>query len=221
MAPDTEMDDVAGRSVVRSVFALLRELRAETGPIGVSTLARRAGLPKSTVQRLLVQMAAEGAVERVGRAWTVGRSVGRPGPGSRSLTGLRYLSRPRLRRIAMSTGASTFLLVGDGTEPVPLDQVSGPLVDPAIPPEWQMRAAAHPASAASLALTVGGAAVERGAVVPEYECLATVFPFASGNAGLLCVTLPRGRGVERLARSLDGVAETIRAEAGRLASDGW
>jgi DNA-binding IclR family transcriptional regulator len=68
VAPDTGIDDVAGRSVVRSVFALLRELREETGPVGVSTLARRTGLPKSTVQRLLLQMAAEGAVKRVGRA---------------------------------------------------------------------------------------------------------------------------------------------------------
>jgi IclR helix-turn-helix domain len=215
------MDDVAGRSVVRSVFALLRELREETGPIGVSALARRTGLPKSTVQRLLVQMAAEGAVERVGRAWTVGRSLGQPGPGSRSLSGLRYLTRPRLRRIAMSTGASTFLLVGDGAGPVTLDQVSGSLVDPAIPPEWQMRAAEHPASAASRALTVGGAAVEHGAVAPEYECLATAFPLASGNAGLLCVTLPRGCGVDRLSRSLDRVAGTINSEANRLAGDGW
>lgn len=215
------MDDVAGRSVVRSVFALLRELRAETGPIGVSTLARRIGLPKSTVQRLLAQMAAEGAVERVGRAWTVGRSLGQSGPGSQSLSGLRYLTRPRLRRIAMSTGASAFLLVGDGAGPVTLDQVSGSLVDPAIPPEWQMRAAGHPASAASRALTLGGAAVERGAVAPEYECLATAFPLASGDAGLLCVTLPRGRGVDRLARSLERVAQAINGEAGRVASDGW
>ncbi|WP_433290087.1 helix-turn-helix domain-containing protein [Pseudonocardia sp. CA-142604] len=221
MAPDTEMDDVAGRSVVRSVFALLRELREETGPIGVSTLARRTGLPKSTVQRLLMQMAAEGAVERVDRAWTVGPSLGRSGPGSRSLSGLRYLTRPRLRRIAMSTGASTFLLVGDGAGPVTLDQVSGSLVDPAIPPEWQMRAAAHPASAASLALTVGGTTVERGSVVPEYECLATVFPLASGSAALLSATLPLGSGIDRLASTLDRVAETINAEAGRLASDGW
>lgn len=121
----------------------------------------------------------------------------------------------------MSTGASTFLLVGDGAGPVTLDQVSGSLMDPAIPPERQMRAAEHPDSAASLALTTGKSAVERGAVAPEYECLATVFPLASGNAGLLCVTLPRGRGVDRLARSLDRVAETINSEAGRLASDGW
>jgi hypothetical protein len=61
VAPDTAIDDVAGRSVVRSVFALLRELREETGPVGVSTLARRTGMPKSTVQRLLMQMAAEEA----------------------------------------------------------------------------------------------------------------------------------------------------------------
>jgi IclR helix-turn-helix domain len=183
-------------------------LRDETGPVGVSTLARRTGLPKSTVQRLLLQMAAEGAVERVGRAWTAGRSLGQPGSGSRALSGLRHLTRPRLRRIAMSTGASTFLLVGDGAGPVTLDQVTGSLVDPAIPPEWQMLAAEHPASAASLALTKGGSAVERGAVASAYECLAMVFPLASGNAGLLCVTLPRGRGVERLARTLDRVAET-------------
>jgi IclR family acetate operon transcriptional repressor len=215
------MDNIAGRSVVRSVFALLRELREGTGPVGVSTLARRTGLPKSTVQRLLVQMAAEGAVERVGRAWTVGGSLEQPRPGSRSLSGLRYLTRPRLRRIAMSTGASTFLLVGDGGGPVTLDQVSGPLIDPTIPREWQMRAAAHPAAAASRALTVGGPAVERGLVAPDYECLATVFPLPSGDAGLLSVTLPRGRGIDRLARSLDRVAETINSEACRLASDGW
>ena len=84
-----------------------------------------------------------------------------------------------------------------------------------------MQAAGHPASAASLALAAGSAAVERGSVAPKYECLATVFPFPFGGAGLLSVTLPRGSGIDRLARSLGGVADWINAEAGRVASDGW
>ena len=202
---------------------MLRELREEAGPVGVSTLARRSGLPKSTVQRLLVQMAAEGAVERLGRAWTLGRSMGQMGQSGadpRSLSGLRYVTRPRLRRIALATGASTFLAVGDGGGPVTLDQVSGSLIDPRISPEQQMSAAAHPASAAALAITAGGPAVERGAVVSEYECLATVFPLATGDAGVLSLTLPRGRGIEQLLRSLHRVSETISDEVDDVERDG-
>ena len=81
--------------------------------------------------------------------------------------------------------------------------------------------AAHPASAASLALAAGSTAVERGSVAPKYECLAAVFPLPSGGAGLLSVTLPRGGEIDRLARSLGRVADAINAEAGRVASDGW
>jgi hypothetical protein len=62
--------------------------------------------------------------------------------------------------------------------------------------------------------------VERGAVVSEYECLATVFPLATGDAGVLSLTLPRGRGIEQLLRSLHRVSETIGDEVDDVERDG-
>jgi DNA-binding IclR family transcriptional regulator len=217
---ESAADDSAGRSVVRGVFAVLRELREETAPLGVSTLSRRVGLPKSTVQRLLVQMAAEGAVERVGRAWTIGLPMRQAGLDSRSVSGLRYVTRPRLRRIALATGASTFLAVGDAAGPVTLDQVSGALIDPRISPERQMSMAAHPASAAALAIAAGGPAIERGAVGPGYECIADLFPLATGDVGVLTLTLPRGRGIEQFVKALHHMSENIGIDVDNVGRDG-
>ena len=60
---------------IRRAFAVLGALG--DGPLGVTDVADRAGLPKSTAARLLATLAEEGAVEqvpgdsayRLGRAW--------------------------------------------------------------------------------------------------------------------------------------------------------
>ena len=52
---------MSGVQSIQRAFSLLRALGQ--GPAGVTTLARRTGLPKSTVARLLWALSAEGALQ--------------------------------------------------------------------------------------------------------------------------------------------------------------
>ena len=57
--------DVSGRlSPVTSALLLLKEYSGTEGELGISNLAKRLGLAKSTVHRLVVTLAAEGFLEQ-------------------------------------------------------------------------------------------------------------------------------------------------------------
>lgn len=55
---------MSGVQSIERAFTLLRALTR--GPAGVTELAERAGLPKSTVARILSTLASEGAVDQDG-----------------------------------------------------------------------------------------------------------------------------------------------------------
>lgn len=62
-----ETNSVDQRSAVDKAFSLLRSFTPEgAAGVGVTELARRADLPKSTAHRLLASLVANGAVERAG-----------------------------------------------------------------------------------------------------------------------------------------------------------
>jgi DNA-binding IclR family transcriptional regulator len=110
--------------VVQSVeraFSIL-EAVAER-PAGVTALADRLELPKSTVVRLLSSLERLGAVERVdGRRWHVG-------PGLTALTTtapertLAALARPELSALVASVGEDAGLALPDGCVVLYVDQV--------------------------------------------------------------------------------------------------
>jgi len=93
-------------------------------PAGVTALAERLDLPKSTVARLLGSLETLGAVERfAGRRWRVG-------PGLRALTdavaparSLAALVRPELAALVRSVGEDAGLALPDGNDVVYTDQV--------------------------------------------------------------------------------------------------
>jgi DNA-binding IclR family transcriptional regulator len=107
---------------VERAFAILSSVAAR--PAGVTALAERLDLPKSTVARLLGSLEDLGAVERVaGRRWQVG-----PGVTSLAATGsparsLAALARGQLSRLVESVGEDAGLAVPDGYDVLYVDQV--------------------------------------------------------------------------------------------------
>ena len=108
---------------IERAFAVLGALT--DGPIGVTEVADRAALPKSTAARLLVSLAREGAVEQL-----PGDTRYRLGPRLESLaTGLLAtrsgvaIARPHLAELAASIGEAAGLSIPEGDAMHYVDQV--------------------------------------------------------------------------------------------------
>ncbi len=118
-----------GLSRVQSVeraFAILGTLTG--GPIGVTEVADRADLPKSTAARLLSSLAQQGVVEQV-----PGETRYRLGPrmvtlaaGVRPTRSLVALARPDLAELASAVGEAAGLSIPDGFTAHYVDQVDSP-----------------------------------------------------------------------------------------------
>ncbi|MBA2382919.1 MAG: IclR family transcriptional regulator [Chloroflexi bacterium] len=108
---------------IERAFAVLGALT--DGPIGVTELAERVELPKSTAARMLASLAREGAVEQL-----PGETRYQLGPRIESLaTGLVTarsvvaIARPHLAELAASIGEAAGLSVPDGDTVHYIDQV--------------------------------------------------------------------------------------------------
>ncbi len=108
---------------VERAFALLRCLSA--GPAGVSELAERSQLPKSTVSRLLSTLQALGVVEQLdaGSDYRIGAGLIDITAGASPGRSLIALARPYLTELAESLGEATGLSVIDGDCVYYLDQI--------------------------------------------------------------------------------------------------
>jgi DNA-binding IclR family transcriptional regulator len=114
-----------GDTVTARVLAVLGAFTAEESELGLTALARRAGLPLSTAHRLVGELAAWGALERgedgryrVGlRLWEVGALA------PRSL-GLRESAMPFLEDLYEVTRQNVQLAVLDGAEVVYVERLS-------------------------------------------------------------------------------------------------
>ncbi|HEU0235142.1 MAG TPA: IclR family transcriptional regulator [Candidatus Limnocylindrales bacterium] len=109
---------------IERAFAVLGAVSG--GPIGVTDVADRVRLPKSTVARLLASLAREGAVEQV-----PGDSRYRLGPRVSTLAAassperlLVAAARPELEALAAALGEAAGLSVRDGRSVRYIDQVS-------------------------------------------------------------------------------------------------
>jgi IclR family acetate operon transcriptional repressor len=116
---------VPGVQSVERAFTVLRCLAG--GPAGVSALAERAGLPKSTVSRLLGTLQALGAVEQVGAASEYRIGHGMIDLAAAALPGRNLISvaRPHLVELVDVLGEAAGLAVLDVDDVVVyLDQVN-------------------------------------------------------------------------------------------------
>jgi DNA-binding IclR family transcriptional regulator len=99
---------------IERAFAVLGALA--DGPIGVTEVADRADLPKSTAARLLASLAHEGVVEQVPgeTRWRLGPRLVTLAARIRPARTLAALARPSLEDLAEATGEAAGLSVRDG-----------------------------------------------------------------------------------------------------------
>jgi IclR family transcriptional regulator, acetate operon repressor len=99
---------------IERAFAVLGALG--DGPLGVTGVADRVSLPKSTVARLLASLVAEGAVEQVpdGTDYRIGNRLVTLAAGVQPTRSLVALVRPHLVRLSESTGETAGLSIPDG-----------------------------------------------------------------------------------------------------------
>lgn len=114
---------MSGVQSIQRAFALLRAL--SIGPAGITDLAERAELPKSTVARLLSALEEEGAVEQVEAGGEY-----RLGPGLIDLAGasapgrnLIATARPHLLELMEQTGETSGIATLEGDAVLYLDHV--------------------------------------------------------------------------------------------------
>jgi IclR family transcriptional regulator, acetate operon repressor len=154
---------------IKRAFAVLGAL--DEGPLGVTEVAERAALPKSTAARLLATLVGEGAVEQV-----PGETAYRLGPRLITLAGgyslvrsLAAVGRPVLADLAAASGESAGIGVPDGDLIHYIDQVDTP--NPVVVRDWTgARAPLHAVSSGQVLLAFRTpAAIERYLGQPSFE----------------------------------------------------
>jgi DNA-binding IclR family transcriptional regulator len=108
---------------IERAFAVLSALSG--GPIGVTEVAERAELPKSTAARMLATLSHEGAVEQVpgGTNYRLGPRIATLAEGIVPVRSLVATARPILEELAASTGETAGLSVAEGFVVHYVDQV--------------------------------------------------------------------------------------------------
>jgi DNA-binding IclR family transcriptional regulator len=108
---------------IERAFAVLTSLT--DGPIGVTEVADRAGLPKSTAARMLASLAREGAVEQVpgDTRYRLGPRIDALASGLVATRSLVAVARPHLEELAASVGEAAGLSVPAGDLMHYIDQV--------------------------------------------------------------------------------------------------
>jgi IclR family acetate operon transcriptional repressor len=111
---------------IERAFAVLGTLA--NGPIGVTEVAERARLPKSTAARLLASLAREGAVEQVpgDTRYRLGSLLGTLAVGLLPTRSLARLARPALIELSSEVGEAAGLSVPDGDLAHYVNQVDTP-----------------------------------------------------------------------------------------------
>jgi predicted transcriptional regulator len=203
-------------SVLHSSFALLRALgRIQRHPVGVTRLASETGIPKTTVHRLLEQLAQENVVQRENGRWTFAAGLHELDRRRHDLAGV---AEPRVRSISLATRASIFLYDAPANRLRAMCRAYGSGFTGILSASQQSLGAESPESAAYQALYRGHMTSEYGAVHPECSCIATPFPLPSGETGIIAFALPMRKDLESFKRPLDRVAKLIQSDMHRMAS---
>jgi len=114
-----------GLSTVRNAARLLKVFRSREADLGVSELARRLGLGKSTVHRMLTTLVAEGLIEQNPRTggYRLGIVMFELGEAVRVHMDLHAAVGPVLGELRAQTGESSQVGVLDGHEVVYVDRM--------------------------------------------------------------------------------------------------
>ncbi|MGG5258246.1 IclR family transcriptional regulator [Phycicoccus avicenniae] len=113
----------AGLKSVGSALDVL-ECFATDGELGVSDIARRLGVAKSTAHRLLQTLASRGFVEQDAQGqYRLGIHVYELGALALARNELRHVALPFLRQVAAATGLTVNLSVPDGADIVFVERI--------------------------------------------------------------------------------------------------
>jgi DNA-binding IclR family transcriptional regulator len=105
-------------------FTILHAL--SDGPLGVSAIARRVVLPKSSTSRLLWALIDQGAVEQLPDGhYCLGPMMAKLASGPHPGRHLALIARPHLAAMAEATGEIAMIGVPDGRHVVYIDQLGG------------------------------------------------------------------------------------------------
>jgi len=128
MSENTEKStsgDVRGASALLNGLAVLRTFSVDEPELGVSEIAQRVGLHKSSVSRILSTLEQEELVERdsVTRRFRLGLGIiSLAGPLLANLD-VRRVAYPVLQELSERTGETSALMVWNGAEAVCVEQV--------------------------------------------------------------------------------------------------
>ncbi|TXS75150.1 IclR family transcriptional regulator [Streptomyces sp. me109] len=223
-----------GRGVLEGAFQVMTVLD-RAGQAGLTSLAAKSGLPRSTGYRLLGQLAELGAVERQADVYRLGPRLFRLGQGWQPYPELRTAAREPVRRLVSATGATVGVTVLREGRTLVLDWAAGqdtalaPLLDVA---SWPWFTAAGKVQAAgrpdpvldapaswhreAAAVRERSVAFDRGEVVDGVCCAAVPLLGAGGTAvGALCVLTTVSERLGPLADIAQRAAEAISARLQR------
>jgi IclR family transcriptional regulator, acetate operon repressor len=213
-ARDSGGEDSA-RAVIRGAFEVLAALE-HLGSARVSEVQRNSGLPRTTVQRLLVQLEAVGAVERAAERWRLGPTMVLLAAEVPAQPRLRSVARRPLLDLAFATGALVALSVEMAGHPVVVDVVPGKARLPCEP---------EPGMVLGLPTSAVARAHERarrgdlrpvtdvGGLDPRISCLAVPMRLSVSDVAVVSVMVPSARGVPEL------LVQATRRIADRITSD--
>jgi DNA-binding IclR family transcriptional regulator len=187
-------------------------------PSGVTALAARLDLPKSTVARLLGSLERVGAVERVDRTrWRIGESVARLAGTVSPERSLAALARPELARLVRALGEDAGLSVPAGRDVLYVDQLESD--HPVQVRDWSGTRAPLHAVPSGLVLLADRSPEE----IDHYLAhdLAALTPRTVVDPGELRARLDEVRaqgyawGLEEFVEGINSVAAPVRDERGR------
>jgi DNA-binding IclR family transcriptional regulator len=107
------------------VSALLAAFEPRDTSLGVNELARRTGIPKATVSRLVKEMAEVGFVERRGARLGLGLRLFELGEQASRRRSVREVALPFMADLREATGQTIHLAVLDGTDVVYVEILRG------------------------------------------------------------------------------------------------
>jgi IclR family acetate operon transcriptional repressor len=125
--PDTTGNgDTKGASVIVNAIAVLRAFTADEPLLGVTEIANRVGLHKSTVSRILATFEQEHLVERDAEARRFRLGLGLIAVAGPLLAELeeRRVAYPVLRELSEQTGETSALMVWSGDESICVEQIA-------------------------------------------------------------------------------------------------
>src|SRR6476661_4372376 len=118
--------DAKGTSVIVNAIAVLRTFTADEPLLGVTEIANRVGLHKSTVSRILATFEQENLVERDPETRRFRLGLGLIAVAGPLLAELeeRRVAYPVLRELTERTGETSAVMVWNGTESLCVEQIA-------------------------------------------------------------------------------------------------